>query len=256
LVESPPVVGARPPALARRPSLLASLTGVVVRPAATFRDVALWPRWIGSLAVVVGAVLIITLAGLPFMWRILVEQFEAVGGPAEMKPLVLGVSLAGALAGAVLGPPFWAAILAVVMWGWAKIVDERHVPFVVAMAAAAHVGVIVVLRALAGTVLLALGYGADVVGLGMSPASKLGLGGLFDPTAMPAPIYGALAQVELFSIWMAVVIAVAGVHALGMRKGSAAAVAVLVWFLNAMLQFVGVAVTMLNSPAGGGPASF
>ena len=58
---------------------------------------------------------------------------------------------------------------------------------------------------------------------------------------MPKLLWGLLASVNFFAIWTAIVIAIAGIHAMRMGKGAAYAFAAAMWLVGAiMLGLTGV----------------
>lgn len=51
---------------------------------------------------------------------------------------------------------------------------------------------------------------------------------------MPALLWGFLANINFFSIWGAIVLAIAGVHAMRMGKGAAWGFAIFLWLIGGL----------------------
>jgi hypothetical protein len=218
-----------------------NLRDVVLAPSATFEDVRERPRWLIPLLVVMGATLIVSYFMMPLyseMQRAAVmagdmtpEQEEQALQGMEMFKWI-GLAAAPILVGVV------SALIALLLWGWAAISGAREPQYKVAFTAVVYAGVIGILQAIAQAIVVAV-KGAEQVALEGGPPT-FGLALFLERGDMPRLLYGLLANVNFFSIWTAIVMAIAGVVAMRMSKGAAYGFAIVMWLIGGVfLAFTG-----------------
>jgi hypothetical protein len=101
-----------------------------------------------------------------------------------------------------------------------------------------YANVIQILQAVAQAIVVAV-KGAEQVAL-EGGAPTFGLALFLERGDMPRLLYGLLANVNFFSIWAAIVMAIAGVVALRMSKGAAYGFAIVMWLIGGViLAFTG-----------------
>lgn len=218
-------------------SLWTNVWGVFFEPAATFEDVAERPRWLGPLLILLAVVVVTTWLMLP-MW---VELQKAALAARDMTPEQRQQAVEQIAkfkyVGIVFAPIVTAIITAIVgflFWGWATVTGAQHPRYGVAFAAVAFAGLIVALQSIAQTIVVWVKGAEQVAREGGPPTFGLGL--FLHRNEMSGIVWGLLANVNFFSIWYAVVLAIAGVHALKMSKGSAWAFAVFMWIATGLLM--------------------
>jgi hypothetical protein len=136
----------------------------------------------------------------------------------------------GLIAGPIMVAIF-SAIYSVFFWAWAAISGAKNASFGVAFASNIYAGFVLALQAFAQAIVVMV-KGAEEVALGGPPTFGLAL--FIERGDMSRWLWGLLANVNFFTIWHAVVIAIAGMVALRMSKGSATAFAIFVWLLNVL----------------------
>jgi hypothetical protein len=223
---------------------------LVLRPTVTFRDVSGRPRWLAPLAAVTLASVIVSLLGWPTMAEIVRQTMPELGpgAPPGMEALTLGTALAAAIFGPVVGTPVATLIYAVLLWGWARLVGAAGARLEAAVAALAYAALIGVFSSAADVITLMLSPGS-IEPVSVRAIQPLSLAALFEAGAIAPPFHAALAHVNAFSLWWAGLLAVAGVHAVGMPRGPAIGFAVLAWVATGLLLVLGAAVAALS---GGG----
>jgi hypothetical protein len=228
-----------PPATGR--STWDNLRDVVLAPSDTFEDVRERPRWLIPLIVVMGATLIVSY----FMMPLYSEMQRAGVLASEMTPEQREQALRGMEAfkwiGLAAGPimvGIVSALIALLFWGWAAISGARDPQYKVAFTAMVYANVIQILQAVAQAIVVAV-KGAEQVAL-EGGAPTFGLALFLERGDMPRLLYGLLANVNFFSIWAAIVMAIAGVVALRMSKGAAYGFAIVMWLIGGViLAFTG-----------------
>jgi hypothetical protein len=93
--------------------------------------------------------------------------------------------------------------------------------------------VIGVLQAIAQSIVVAV-KGAEQVALEGGPPT-FGLALFLERGDLPKLLYGLLANVNFFSIWTAVVVAIAGIYAMKMSKGAAYGFAIVIWLIGGVI---------------------
>jgi hypothetical protein len=125
------------------------------------------------------------------------------------------------------------AIFALLLWAWGAISGAKNATFKVAFAALIYTGVIYILQSIAQAIVVYV-KGAEQVALeGGQPTFGLAL--FMERGDMSKWLWGLIASVNFFAIWSAILVAIAGVHALKMSKGSAYAFAIFIWIVGALL---------------------
>ncbi len=222
-------------------SLWANLRDVVLEPSATFDDVGERPRWLAPLIVVMVATLVLTIVMMP-----LYEAMQAVklGANASLSPeqreQAVQTMQKFKWVGAAIAP-FAVAVIsglfALILWGWAAISGARNAIYKVAFTAVVYTGVIGILQSIAQAIVLYV-KGPDQLAREGGPPT-FGLALFLDRGDLPLLVWGMLANVNFFAVWTAIVVAIAGVHALRMSKGSATGVAIFTWLVSALFLALG-----------------
>ena len=247
LIEARAPAGERPPVAAPGRSLAANFRDVVIRPAATFRDLARRPRWAAPLVVITLLSVVVALLGWPTMARVVREATPSLSGntPPELEALTLGAALAAGLVGAAIGTPLGVVIWGVLFWGWGRLTGAAAADLGRAVAALAYVSLIWIFSSLADVAALALSPGA-VEPAGIVAVKPLSLAALFESGEIALPLHAGLAYVSVFSLWWAALLVVAGIHASGMSRATAVGFAVLAWVAMGVLTVLGAAVSALG----------
>lgn len=237
--DRPPVVdpaGERPPVVEPR-GTWANARDVFLAPARTFRDARARPAVAAPMILLIAASavgLAIAMLGFAPAAEAMDRVLEASGVPGGGWSRV-AVTATGVFAVA-LTVPVVALIVAGLLWAWSTLQDAES-RFTVALAAVLWSRLVVPVETVVDAA-VASAAGRALQGASIGPAL------LVDPTAVPAPLYAALAKLDVFSIWIVVLTTLAGVHALGLGRGKAAAFAVALWA-------VGVALAMASAAVGG-----
>ena len=222
-------------AVAGRP-VWENLRDVVFEPSATFEDIAERPRWLAPLLILMGATLVVSF----FMLPLYVEMQQIALLEREMTPEQREQAAAGMEAfkwvGLLIAPFAFAiltALIGLLFWGWAAVSGGRNAEYKVAFTALVYAGVIGFLQSVVQAVVVTIKGAEQVAREGGPPLFGLSL--FFDRGDMPRLLWGQIANINFFSIWYAVVIAIAGVHALRMSRGSAWALAAVIFFVFGFL---------------------
>lgn len=218
-----------------------NLRDVVLAPSDTFEDVRERPRWLIPLLVVMVATLIVSY----FMMPLYSEMQRAGVMASDMTPEQREQAMRGMEAfkwiGLAAGPimvGIVSALIALLFWGWAAISGARDPQYSVAFTAMVYANVIQILQAVAQAIVVAV-KGAEQVALEGGPPT-FGLALFLERGDMPRLLYGLLANVNFFSIWAAIVMAIAGVVAMRMSKGAAYGFAIAMWLIGGViLAFTG-----------------
>lgn len=219
-----------------------NLRDVILAPSATFEDVRERPRWLVPLIVVALGTLVASYFMMP-----LYEEMQRVALMArdmtdEQRAQAMRQMESFKYVGLAFGPIMVAVISALIgllLWAWAAISGAREPKYKVAFTAIVYTGVIGILQLIAQAVVVAL-KGAEQVALEGGPPT-FGLALFLERGDMPRILWGLLANVNFFAIWTAVVVAIAGIHAMRMGKGAAYAFAIAMWLVGGvMLGFTGV----------------
>jgi hypothetical protein len=229
-----------PPSTGR--STWENLRDVVFAPSATFEDVRERPRWLVPLIVVALATLIASFFMMPLYGEMQRVALAARDMTPEQREQALRQMESFKYVGLAFGPIMVAVISALIgllLWGWAAISGAREPQYKVAFTAIVYTGVIGVLQLIAQSIVVALKGAEQVAGEGGPPTFGLAL--FMERGDMPKILWGLLASVNFFAIWTAIIVAIAGIHAMRMGKGPAYAFAAAMWVLGAiMLGFTGV----------------
>ncbi|HUP00948.1 MAG TPA: YIP1 family protein [Gemmatimonadota bacterium] len=213
-----------------------NLRDVVLEPSATFEDVAGRPRWLAPLLILAGATFVVSF----FMLPLYVEMQQMALLEREMTPEQREQAATGMEAfkwiGLFIAPLAFAvltALIALLFWGWAAVSGGRNAEYRVAFTALVYAGVIGFLQSVVQAVVVAIKGAEQVAREGGPPLFGLSL--FFDRGDMPRLLWGQIANINFFSIWYAVVIGIAGVYALRMSRGSAWALAAVIFLVFGFL---------------------
>jgi hypothetical protein len=216
-------------------SVWENMRDVVLAPSATFEDVRARPRWLTPLLVIMALTLVTS-----FFMLDLYTEMQRAGVMArdmtdDQRAQALQTMESFKYVGLVAGPimvAIFSAIFALLFWGWAAISGAREPTYKVAFTALVYTGVIQILQAIAQAIVVALKGAEQVAREGGPPTFGLAL--FMERGDMPGLLWGMLANVNFFSIWGAIVLAIAGVHAMRMGKGAAWGFAIAMWFVTGL----------------------
>ena len=217
-------------------SMWTNFKDVILEPSATFEDVGRRPKWVGPLVVIMVATLVTSFLLMP-LWLEL-QRLGAIRQdiPAERREQAMqmmetfkwvGLALAPIMAG------IFTAVFALFFWAWGAISGGKNASFKIAFSSLLYAGIIIVIQSVAQWVVM-LVKGAEQVALeGGMPTFGLAL--FVERGDMNRFLWGFVQSVNFFSIWQAVVVAIAGIYALRMTKGSATTFAIAMWLLGIVL---------------------
>lgn len=212
-----------------------NMRDVVLAPSATFEDVRARPRWLVPLLVIMAATLVTSFIMMPLYMELQRAGVMARDIPADQREQALQTMESFKYVGLIAGPllvAIFTAIFALLFWGWAAISGAREPTYKIAFTALIYTGVIQILQAVAQAIVVALKGAEQVAREGGPPTFGLAL--FMERGDMPALLWGLLANINFFSIWGAVVVAIAGVHAMRMGKGAAWGFAILLWLIGGL----------------------
>lgn len=238
--DRPPVVESGTPR-----SVWEDARDLFVAPAPTFQHARRRPRILPPLLLVVGATslaLVVVLAGLgpPDAMERLLEASGLPGG-AMMTVAVAFFSVAAV----AVGVPLSALVAGGLLWAWSTVRDGSS-SFTVAFVAMLYVRLLEPIQALADA-LAARWVGRDLDAVSIGPT-------LWVPPGATSPAaYGALAYVNVFSIWATVLVGVAAVHAMGLSRRDATVFAVAIFALGLAFAVVAAVAGGLQAPSASAP---
>ena len=216
-------------------SVWENLRDVVLAPSATFEEVRERPRWLAPLLVIMALTLVTSFLMIDLYMEMQRAGVMARDMPAEQREQALQTMESFKYVGLVAGPilvAVFSAIFALLFWGWAAISGAREPTYKVAYTAMIYTGVIQILQAIAQAIVVALKGPEQVAREGGPPTFGLAL--FMERGDMPGLLWGLLANINFFAIWGAIVLAIAGVHALRMSKGAAWGFAVAMWLITGL----------------------
>lgn len=212
-----------------------NIRDVVLAPSATFEDVRARPRWLVPLLVIMAATLITSWLMLPLYSELQRIGIMARDMPAEQREQALQSIERFKYVGLAFGPimvAIFSALFALLFWGWAAISGAREPTYKVAFTAMIYSGFIQILQAIAQAIVVALKGAEQVAREGGPPTFGLAL--FMERGDLPRLLWGLLANINFFSIWGTIVLAIAGVHALRMSKGAAWGFAIAMWLITGL----------------------
>lgn len=221
-----------PEASASERSVWDNLRDVVMQPGATFRDLYANPRVLIPLVVILvlmGIVLffleptLTELRRLQVLDRVSEDQREAALSQVEMFSGLVGVVMGLVFTVVFMG------IIAFLLWSFAMVTGAGNAGYKTAFGVLTYAAVINVLQGIAQVIVVGL-KGAETVAREGGPPT-FGLALLMERGDMHRLLYGLLANINFFSIWYAVVVAIGGAVALKMSRGTARAFGVFIWVL-------------------------
>lgn len=211
-------------------SVWQNLIDVVFAPVATFDDVREHPRWLIPLLVVTALTLVVSFLMIPVTLELQRAQMAGRGMTPEQIESALGMVRIFSIIGAPVAVVVFTALFALLFWGWAAISGAHQASYKVAFTAMIYTGVIQILQAVAQTIVVFTKGAEQVAREGGPPTFGLAL--FLDRGDMPGLLWGFLANINFFSIWGAIVLAIAGIHAMRMSKGAAYGFAIVMWLLG------------------------
>ncbi|MGH7566864.1 MAG: YIP1 family protein [Gemmatimonadota bacterium] len=217
-----------------------NMRDVVLAPSATFEDVRERPRWLVPLLVIMAATLITSYFMMPLYSEMQRAAMMARDMPAEQREQALQGMETFKWIGLAFGPimvAVFSALFALLFWGWAAISGAREPQYKVAFTAMVYSGFIQILQAIAQAVVVAVKGAEQVAREGGPPTFGLAL--FLERGDMPGLLWGFLSNINFFSIWGTIVLAIAGVVALRMSKGAAYGFAIVIWLIMGLFLSFG-----------------
>lgn len=215
----------------------ANLRDVFLEPSSTFDDVAEHPKWLVPLLVLLAITTVITFFQMP-LWS---EMQELALARQDMTPEQREQAMSGmavfkwvGLAIAPIATAILTAIFGFLFYGWGAVTGARNARFSVAFTALIYTGFIMMIQSAAQSVVVAV-KGAETVAREGGPPF-FGLSLFVERGDMPAILWGFIQNLNFFSIWYTAVLAIAGVHAIRMGKGSAWSFALAMWVIGGLLM--------------------
>lgn len=227
----------QPSTVAAERSIWRNFSDVIFAPRETFEDVGRRPRVLVPLLLLLAAITIVAWFHMP-VWSELQEiKFTT---DADMSPEQREAAIAGMRKfmwlGLLITPIGFALVLAVsalIFWGWAAVSGAKNADYKVAYSALTYASVVIVLQMILQAVVIWIKGVEQVAREGGPPLFGLSL--FLDRDELPRLLWGLLASVNFFSIWYTVLAVIAGIYALRMSRGSAIAVAVVMFLVGAVL---------------------
>ena len=218
-------------------SVWKNFSDAVFAPGETFEDVGRRPRILVPLLLLMAAVLIVSWFHMP-VWSDL-QALKLAANP-DMSPEQRETAIAGMQRfmwiGLLISPVGFAvitALLALLFWGWAAISGAGNADYKVAYSSLIYASVVIVVQMVLQAVVIGIKGAEQIAREGGPPLFGLSL--FLDRDDLPRLVWGFLASLNFFSIWYAILVVIAGVHALRMSRGSAIAVAVAMFLVGAVL---------------------
>ncbi|MGH7564150.1 MAG: YIP1 family protein [Gemmatimonadota bacterium] len=217
-------------------SVWGNFRDVIFAPSATFEEVGRRPHVLVPLLVLMAAVLIGSYLLMP-LWTEL-QQLKVMENP-DLSPEQRETAVSGMESfkwlGLVISPIGFAAVLAVsalLFWGWAAISGAKNAEYKIAFGSLTYGGVVGVIQMYLQAVVTQIKGAEQLAREGGPPLFGLSL--FLDRDDFPSLLWGQLANINFFSIWYAVLIAIAGIHALRMSRGSATVIAVILFVIGGL----------------------
>lgn len=234
--------GGHSPAGAAERSVLENFRDVIVAPSATFEGVGRRPQVLVPLLVLMAATLIASYFLVP-LWGEL-QELQVMQNhdlSAEEREARLSGMEAFKWIGLAIAPIGFAVVLALtaaLFWGWAAISGARNAEYKVAFSSLIYASVVGVVQMYLQVAVVRIKGVEQVAREGGPPLFGLSL--FLDRDDFPSLVWGQLANLNFFSIWYAILIALAGIYALKMSRGSAYTVAVVLFVIGGFfLSFQG-----------------
>lgn len=140
-----------------------------------------------------------------------------------------------------IGVPLSACVTGGLLWAWSTVRDGLS-SFTVAFVAMLYVQLLEPVQAIVDALAARLlGRGIDTVSVGPTLAVT--------PDSVSPAVYGALAYVNVFSIWAAVLIGLAAVHTMGLSRRDATIFAIGLWVLGLALSTAAAAAGGFQAPS-------
>lgn len=225
-----------PPAEGGERSTWDNFRDVILEPSATFEDVGRRPKVLVPLLILCAATIVISYFLMPLyaeLQELGLARQEMTDEQREQAQRMMENFKWVGLVFAPVSVVVITAFFALIFWAWGAVSGARNATFKIAFTALVYSGVIYVLQSIAQAIVVQV-KGAEQVALEGGPPT-FGLALFLERGDMGRWLWGLLASVNFFAIWSAVVVAIAGVYALKMSKGSAYAFAVVMWFIGALM---------------------
>jgi hypothetical protein len=218
-------------------SIWKNFSDAIFAPGETFEDVGRRPRILVPLLLLMAAVLIVSWFHMP-VWSEM--QALAMAANPDMSPEQREAAIAGMRrfmwVGLLISPIGFAVVLAVsalIFWGWAAISGAGNADYRVAYSSLIYASVVIVVQMVLQAIVIGIKGAEQIAREGGPPLFGLSL--FLDRDEFPRLAWGLLASLNFFSIWYTILVVIAGIHALRMSRGSAIAVAVVMFLVGAVL---------------------
>lgn len=209
---------------------------VILEPSATFEDIGRRPKVLIPLLVMLAATIVVSYFLMPLYAEMQELQLQAREMSPEQREQAQRMMENFKWIGLAFTPIIVMVIMvfsALLFWAWGAISGGKNASFKIAFSALVFSGIIYVLQSIAQAIVVAV-KGAEQVAL-EGGAPTFGLALFIERGDMSRWLWGLVASVNFFSIWYAIVLAIAGIQALKMSKGSAYAFAVFMWLIGAIM---------------------
>jgi hypothetical protein len=214
---------------------------IIFAPRATFEDVAERPRWALPLVILAAVLLAMSFFNLPMVEEL--QRIAIAGDPRlseSQREQAFGQLAMWKWVGVVAAPIVYGVVTAfmgLLLWGWSAIAGAKNAEYPIAFTALVYASAVTVLQVVLQAFVIAI-KGAEVVAREGGPP-LFGLSLFIDRGDMPALLWGQLANINFFSIWYSVLVALAAVHALKASRGAAYALGVAVFVISGFLTALG-----------------
>ena len=219
-----------------RRSVWRNLVDVVHAPRATFDDVREHARWAAPLTAVLVATAIVSYVMLPSLIQLQrLQVFDRIPLEKQAEALKQVEAFAGlpGLVLSVITTPVIMLLVTVLLWGFALVTGRQDARFSTAFTAIVYANVVYVLQALVQAAIIVVRGAEQVAADGGPPLFGLSL--VVERAAVSPLAWGVLGNVNVFSIWHAFVLAIAGMHAMRMAREPAIAFAAVLWVVGGLV---------------------
>ena len=231
-----------PPPAAEKASLLDDFMDIFYAPSSVFARRANSTFWVPML-IVTALLGVIFIANRDLIDPIMEAEFARAmaqnPSSAQLTPeqMEAGRKFAGTFAtvGAFIGPPFVILVIGLVLWMVGKFFDAKQtLNAALVVASFAYVP-----RVVEGVVNRVQGLMIDPESLDSRYSLSLGLGRFFDADTTSPLLLGLIGRIDVFTIWVTVLLAI-GLAVTGkISRGNAAIAAAVVWLVGALPSIAG-----------------
>jgi hypothetical protein len=225
------------PAKPEKSSLLDDFMDIFYAPSAVFARRATRDFWI-PLIIVTLIMGVVFIANRDLYDPIMEAEFSrsmaqsAQGRQMSPEQVAAATKFASkfAIVGAFIGPPFGILVIGLVLWGVGKFFDAKQtLNAAMVVATFSYVP-----RVVEGVVARVQGLFVDPDSLDSRFSLSLGVGRFFDPDTASPVLLGLIGRIDVFTIWVTVLLAI-GLAVTGkISRGRAAMAGAIVWLIGAL----------------------